>query len=60
MAELKGKQKAQEKHEAELLAEAEELKQSLKRKKQLLELKRKQEKMVDCLVLFHQNKLLML
>ena len=41
MAELKGKQKAQEKHEAELLAEAEELKTVLEKEETVVRIKAK-------------------
>lgn len=41
MAELKGKQKAQEKHEAELLAEAEELKTVLEKEETVIRIKAK-------------------
>ena len=41
MAELKGKQKAQEKHEAELLAEAEELKTVLEKEETVVKIKAK-------------------
>ncbi|RGC44374.1 50S ribosomal protein L9 [Enterococcus gallinarum] len=41
MAELKGKQKAQEKHEAELLAEAEELKTVLEKEETIVRIKAK-------------------
>ena len=41
MAELKGKQKAQEKHEAELLAEAEELKTVLEKEETVVRMKAK-------------------
>jgi large subunit ribosomal protein L9 len=41
MAELKGKQKAQEKHEAEILAEAEELKKILEKEETVVKIKAK-------------------